>query len=164
MKIFHKVFQRNNNKIVKKENYTQNYDQYIEIGKLIKEARIKNKFSIKELSALSKIPESTIDAIENNIKDLIPKYPFIRSILYKLEKCLFLEINTLVGLVKKEKRNFKKDKKKYLIRKFEFLNSWQGSVFYFIFLIFTLFIINRYFISNITTIEIKIMDEKANAK
>ena len=164
MKIFHKVFQRNNKKVVKKENYTQNYDQYIEIGKLIKEARIKNKFSIKELSALSKIPESTIEAIENNIKDLIPKYPFIRSILYKLEKCLFLEINTLVRLVKKEKRNFKKDKKEYLIRKFEFLNSWQGSFFYFIFLIFTLFIINRYFISNITTIEIKIMDEKVNAK
>ena len=162
--MFNIDFIKKNKKIIDENKQTKKNDRYDEIAKLVKEARIQNNFSIKELSALSKIPESTIDAIENNIKDLIPKYPFIRSILYKLEKCLFLEINTLVGLVKKEKRNFKKDKKKYLIRKFEFLNSWQGSVFYFIFLIFTLFIINRYFISNITTIEIKIMDEKANAK
>ena len=41
-------------------------DQYIEIAKLVKEARIKQNLTIKELSHISKIPERIINAIENN--------------------------------------------------------------------------------------------------
>ena len=64
---------------------------YIEIGKLVKEARIRNKLTIKELSKISKIPELTISSIENNNVNIRPKYPFIRSILIKLEECLVLK-------------------------------------------------------------------------
>ena len=66
-------------------------DQYIEIAKLVKEARIKKKLTIKELSQISKIPEQTINSIEKNIINTRPKYPFIRSILIKLEECLVLK-------------------------------------------------------------------------
>ena len=38
-------------------------DHYIEIAKLVKEARIKQNLSIKELSYISKIPEQTINSI-----------------------------------------------------------------------------------------------------
>ena len=71
-----------------------------------------------------------------------------------------MENNTLVGLTNKETNAFQKSKKRFIIRKFDFLDSWQGSVFYFLFLIFTLFILNRYFISNIDIIEIQIIEEK----
>ena len=137
---------------------------YGEIGKLVKEARIQNGLSIKELSDISKIPESSINSIEDNIKNLRPRDPFMRSILFKLEKCLYLKNNTLVGLRIKDTNTFDKNKNNYIIRKFYFLNSWQGSVFYFLFLIFTLFILNRYFISNIKVIEIQIIEEKLNLK
>ena len=43
-------------------------DQYIEIAKLVKEARIQQNLTIQELSLISKIPEQTINSIENNIK------------------------------------------------------------------------------------------------
>jgi len=56
-------------------------DQYIEIAKLVKEARIEQNLTIKELSQISKIPEQTINSIENNNIIIRPKYPFIRSIL-----------------------------------------------------------------------------------
>ena len=136
------------------------YDRYDEIGKLVKEARIQNSLSIKELSKISKIPESSINSIENNIEEIRPKDPFLRSILFKLEKCLSLKNNTLVGLRIKEINTFEKNKNKYFLRKFDFLNSWQGSFFYFLFLILILFFLNRYFISNINIIEIQIIEEK----
>ena len=164
MKIFNFIFQKKNIKTENNENYNLKFDQYFEIGKLLKEARIKNNLSIKELSDVSKIPESTINAIENNIKDLRPNHPFLRSILVKLEKCLSLKKNTILGLANIEKNNIKKIKKNYIIRKFDFINSWQGSIFYFLFLILTIFILNRYFISNIEIIEIQIIEEKTNKK
>ena len=71
-------------------------DQYLEIAKLVKEARIQQNLTIKELSNISKIPERIINSIENNNKNIRPEYPFIRSILIKLEECLVLKKNTLL--------------------------------------------------------------------
>ena len=66
-------------------------DQYTEIAKLVKESRIKKNLTIQELSKISKISEQTINSIENNNKKIRPKYPFIRSILIKLEECLVIK-------------------------------------------------------------------------
>jgi len=66
-------------------------DQSLEIAKLVKEARIQQNLTIKELSYISKIPERIINSIENNNKSTRPEYPFIRSILIKLEECLVLK-------------------------------------------------------------------------
>ena len=154
IKFFKKKYTKTDNK-----NHSKKYDRYSEIGKLVKEARMQNNLSIKELSFITKIPESSINSIENNIKELRPKYPFLRSILFKLEKCLSMKDNTLVELAT---NTLDKSKKKFIIRKIAFLDSWQGSVFYFLFLLFTLFILNRYFISNTDIIEIQIIEEKVN--
>ena len=70
-------------------------DQYGEIARVVKEARIQKNITIQELSGISKIPEKTIISIENNNKKTRPKHPFIRSILIKLEECLDLKKNTL---------------------------------------------------------------------
>ena len=165
MKIFNNIFLKKNKTLLDaKDNcineYSNSFDMFDEIGKLVKEARIQKNLSVKELSDISKIPESSLNSIENNIKELIPKDPFLRSILFKLEKCLSLKNDTLVGLAIKEKNTFEKNKKKVIIRKFDFLNSWQGSLFYFLILILMLFILNRYFLSNINIIEIQIIEEK----
>ena len=66
-------------------------DHYKELEKLVKEARTKQNLTIEELSIISKIPEKTIISIEENNKNTRPKYPFIRSILIKLEECLGLK-------------------------------------------------------------------------
>ena len=90
-------------------------DHYIEIAKLVKEARMRQKLTIKELSLRSRIPEQTINSIENNNKNIRPKYPFIRSILIKLEECLVLKKYTLVKLAIREKGTFKKEKKDFSV-------------------------------------------------
>jgi len=135
-------------------------DQYTEIAKLLKEARIQQNLTIQELSLITKIPESTISSIENNNKNIRPKYPFIRSILIKLENCLPLEKNKLVKLAISEKQTFKKEKKEFLVSKFDLINTWQGTLLYFFILVISLFILKRYFVLNVNVIEIQNMEKK----
>ena len=130
-------------------------DKYIEIAELVKEARINKNLTVKELSYISKIPERVINAIENNNKNIMPKYPFIRSILIKLEECLGLKKNTLLKLTVKERKILKKGEKDFLLRKFDLINTWQGSLLYFFILILTIFILKRYFVFNVNVIEIQ---------
>ena len=135
-------------------------DQYKEIAKLVKEARIQQNLTIKELSNISKIPEKTINSIENNNNNIRPKYPFIRSILIKIEECLGFKKNTLVKLAIKEREIFKKEKKDFLVSKFDLINTWQGSLLYFFLLVLTIFILKKYFISNVNVIEIQNIENK----
>ena len=135
-------------------------DQYIEIARLVKEARIQQNLTIKELSYISKIPERIIISIENNNKNIRPKYPFIRSILIKLEECLVLKKNILINLAVKEKTNIKKKGKEFIFSKFDLINTWQESLLYFFILVLTIFILKRYFILNINVIEIQNIENK----
>jgi len=130
-------------------------DQSLEIAKLVKEARTQQNLTIKELSYISKIPERIIISIENNNKSTRPEYPFIRSILIKLEECLALKKNTLLNLAVKERKILKKKRKDFMFRKFDLINTWQGSLLYFFILVLTIFILKRYFILNINVIEIQ---------
>ena len=135
-------------------------DQNIEIAKLVKDARIQQNLTIKQLSLISKIPEQTINSIENNITNIRPKYPFIRSILIKLEECLVLKKNTLIKLPIREIEPFNKEKKDFLIRKFDLINTWHGSLLYFFILVLTIFVLKRYFILNVNLIEIQNIENK----
>ena len=145
-----------NKKSEKNEEYSPGLvDQSLEIAKLVKEARVQQNLTIKELSYISKIPEQTINSIENNNKSNRPEYPFIRSILIKLEECLVLKKNTLLNLAVKERKILKKNRKDFMFRKFDLINTWQGSLLYFFILVLTIFILKRYFILNVNVIEIQ---------
>ena len=135
-------------------------DQYIEIAKLVKEARIQQKLTIKQLSYISRIPERIIYSIENNNKNIRPEYPFIRSILIKLEECLVLKKNSLLKLAVSERKILNKGEKDFLFRKFDLINTWQGSLLYFFILVLTIFILKRYFILNVNVIEIQSIENK----
>ena len=130
-------------------------DQYIEIAKLVKEARIKQNLTKKELSYISKIPERVINSIENNNQKIRPEYPFIRSILIKLEECLVLKKNTLLKLAVRERKILKREGKDFLLRKFDLINTWQGSLLYFFILVLTIFILKKFLILNVKVIEIQ---------
>ena len=147
--LFHKKSEKN------KEFTPGLVDQSLEIAKLVKEARIQKNLTIKELPYISKIPERIINSIENNNKSTRPEYPFIRSILIKLEECLVLKKNTLLNLAVKERKISKKKGKDFMFRKFDLINTWQGSLLYFFILVLTIFILKRYFILNVNVIEIQ---------
>ena len=145
---------------IKDESNLLVFDHYEEIANLVKEARIQQNLTIEELSLISKIPERIIYSIENNNKIIRPKYPFIRSILIKLEECLVIKKNTLLNLAIREVENHKKDKKEFLINKFDIINTWQGSLLYFFLLVLSIFLLKRYFIPNVNVIEIQHIENK----
>ena len=155
MNIFKNLFLFNKKSEKNKEFRPGLVDQSLEIAKLVKEARIQQNLTIKELSYISKIPERIINSIENNNKNIRPEYPFIRSILIKLEECLVLKKNTLLKLAVKERKILKKEGKDFLFRKFDLINTWQGVILYFFILVLTIFILKRYFILNVNVIEIQ---------
>ena len=155
MNILKNFFLFNNKSEKNKDLSSGLVDHYIEIAKLVKEARIKQNLTIKELSQISKIPERIINSIENNNKNIRPEYPFIRSILIKLEECLVLKKNTLIKLVIRERDTLKREKKDFLVRKFDLINTWRGSLLYFFILVLSIFILKRYFILNVNVIEIQ---------
>ena len=156
MKLF--FFRTKNNK-----NNTQKptIDSFLEISIIMKEARIKNNLSIEDLAKKTLIPISTLRSIENNDKNLIPEYPFIRSILIKIEDSLLLEKFELTKLVSKEILPFKsKRKQNYLISKLDLINTWHGGISYLLILLISLFVLNRYY-SNSKVIEFKYIDKNS---
>ena len=160
MNVFKNLF------LFKKKSFIDNevnhglVDQYGKIAKLVKEARIQKNITIHELSRISKIPAQTIISIENNDKNIRPKYPFIRSILIKLEECLGLKKNTLEQLAIKEGETSKREKNDFIVYKFDLINTWQGSLLYFFILILSVFILKRYFILDVKFIEIQNIENK----
>jgi len=160
MNILKNIFLLNKNSEKNKDFSPGLVDEYLEIAKLVKDARIQQKLTIKELSYISKIPERVIISIESNNKKNRPEYPFIRSILIKLEECLVLKKNTLFNLAVKERKFLKKKGKDFIFRKLDLINSWQGSLLYFFILVLTIFILKRYFILDVNIIEIQNIENK----
>jgi len=161
MNILKNLFLFNKKSEKNKEISTGFVDQYIEIAKLVREARIQQNLTIKELSYISKISERIINSIENNNKNVRPEYPFIRSILIKLEECLVLKKNTLLNLAVNERKILKKEGKDFMFKKLDLINTWQGSLLYFFILVLTIFIFKRYFILNVHVIEIQNIENQA---
>ena len=164
MNIFKNLLPFKKKSVIDNESNHELFDQYGEIAKLVKEARVQRNMTIQELSSISKIPAQTIISIENNNKKMRPKYPFIRSILIKLEECLGLKKNILEKLVIREGETSKREKNDYIINKFDLINTWQGSLLYFLILFLTVFVLKRYFILNINVIEIQNIENKINDK
>ena len=154
------------NKKTENNKYLNNkvLDHNKEIAELVKEARIQQNLSVQDLSRITKIPEQIINSIENNNKNIRPKYPFIRSILIKLEECLLLKKNTLLNLEIGERETLKIKNNKFLVNKFDLINTWQGILLYFFILVLTIFILKRYFVLNVNVIEIQNIENKITDK
>ena len=153
------LFKKNDPKNFNAQDLYNESESYLEIASFVKEARIKKDLSIEDLSLISRIPKRIINAIENNDDKVRPKYPFIRSILFKLEDCLSMKKSSLVDLLVKEKKISKKNTN-FLVRNFDLINTWEGSVLYLLILILSLFILKRYFFYGVNIINIQTIEEK----
>ena len=68
---------------------------------------------------------------------------------------LIVKKNTLIILAIRERKTFKKETNDFLVKKFDLINTWQGSFLYFLILVLTIFVLKRYFILNTNVIEIQ---------
>ena len=73
---------------------------------------------------------------------------------------MVLKKNTLIKLAIREIETLNKEKKDFLVRKFDLINTWYGSLLYFFILVLTIFVLKRYFILNVNLIEIQNIENK----
>ena len=104
--------------------------------------RTKLSISLEELSAKTKISRNVLIAIENGWKKYLPEKTYLISMLKILEIELNLERGSLNGLLVQKIINNNLSKFKFKFINIDFLNSWVGSLLYFIFMFLSILALN----------------------
>ena len=117
-------------------------NEFLEAISLFSSQREKLGISLKELSAKTKISRNVLIAIENGWKKYLPEKTYLISMLKILEIELNLEKGSLNGLLVQtiNKNNLSKFKFKFI--NIDFLNSWFGSLLYFIIMLLSVLALN----------------------
>ena len=116
--------------------------EFLEAISLFTSQREKFGISLKELSAKTKISRNVLIAIENGWKKYLPEKTYLISMLKILEIELNLEKGSLNGLLLQTitKNNLSEFKFKFI--NIDFLNSWFGSLLYFIIMLLSVLALN----------------------
>ena len=116
--------------------------EFLEAISLFTSQREKLGISLKELSTKTKISRNVLIAIENGWKKYLPEKTYLISMLKILEIELNLEKGSLNGLLVQiiNKNNLSKFKFKFI--NIDFLNSWFGSLLYFIIMLLSVLALN----------------------
>ena len=121
----------------------QNHDvEFLNAINLFTSQRKKLGFSLDELSNKTKISRNVIIAIENGWKKNLPEKTYLISMLKILEIKLNLERGSLNGLLAQKIINNSTSKFKFNFLNIDFLNSWVGSLLYFMFMLLAILALN----------------------
>ena len=116
--------------------------EFLEAISLFTSQREKLGISLKELSAKTKISRNVLIAIENGWKKYLPEKTYLISMLKILEIELDLEKGSLNGLLVQTINNKNLSKFKFKFINIDFLNSWFGSLLYFIIMLLSVLALN----------------------
>ena len=109
---------------------------------LFKAQRKKSGISIEQLSNETKISRNVLIAIENGWKKYLPEKTYLNSMIKSLELKLNLEKGSLNGLsIQKDSIN-NVSRFKFNFINIDFLNSWIGSLLYFIIMLLSILALN----------------------
>ena len=104
--------------------------------------RNKLGISLEELSNNTKISRNVLIAIENGWRKYLPERTYLITMLKILEVELNLEIGSLNGLLFEEDVKDSLSKFKFNFINIDFLNSWIGSLLYFIIMLLSILALN----------------------
>ena len=149
-----------------KENPDKNHE-FTQAINLFNSQREKLGISLEELSNTTKISRNVLIAIENGWEKYIPEKTYLISMLKTIEFELNLDRGSLNGLLDQKKSKNTLSNFKFKFININFLNSWFGSLLYFIFMLFSILALNsqqKYLlkINSVSTEPIKINDNFMN--
>ena len=125
-----------------KENTDPDYE-FSKAINLFKSQRKKLSISLEDLSNNTKISRNVLIAIENGWKEYLPEKTYLISMLKSLELKLNLERGSLNGLlIQKDSINNNVSRFKLNFINIDFLNSWIGSLLYFIIMLLSILALN----------------------
>ena len=116
-------------------------NDFSEAINLFKTQRKKVGISLEQLSKETKISRNVLIAIENGWKKYLPETTYLISMIKILEIKLNLERGSLNGLLLRKGNNDDITRFKFNFINIDFINSWIGSLLYFIFYILKIIII-----------------------
>ena len=117
-------------------------NEFSEAINLFKTQRLKIGISLETLSKETKISRNVLIAIENGWKKYLPEKTYLISMIKSLELKLNLEKGSLNGLsIQKDSIN-NVSRFKFNFINIDFLNSWIGSLLYFIIMLLSILALN----------------------
>ena len=125
--------------IQKKQNQDYEFSKAIN---LFTSQRKKLKITLEELSNKTKISKNVLIAIENGWEKYLPERTYLFSMVKKLETELNLESGSLKGILGQKIIINNLSIFKFNFINIDFLNSWIGSLIYFIVMLLSILAIN----------------------
>tara|TARA_B100001250_G_scaffold381497_1_gene373862 strand:+ start:139 stop:654 length:516 start_codon:yes stop_codon:yes gene_type:complete len=122
-----------------KEKPANDYD-FLKAINLFASQREKLGISLEELSNKTRISRNVLIAIENGWKKYLPEKTYLTSMLKILELELNLERGSLNGVLSQQVINNSLSEFKFI--NIDFLNSWFGSLLYFIIILLSILALN----------------------
>ena len=117
-------------------------NEFSEAINLFKTQRKKVGISLEQLSTETKISRNVLIAIENGWKKYLPEKTYLISMIKSLELKLNLDKGSLNGLsIQKDSIN-NVSRFKFNFINIDFLNSWIGSLLYFIIMLLSILALN----------------------
>ena len=116
--------------------------EFLQAINLFTSQRKKLGISLEELSNNTKISRNVLIAIENGWEKYLPETTYLISMLKILEIQLNLGRGSLNGLLSRKIINKSISNFKFSFINIDFLNSWIGSLLYFIFMLLSILAIN----------------------
>ena len=136
------TFKKSSSGLSDSHNKPRNDNEFSEAINLFKTQRMKIGISIETLSKETKISRNVLIAIENGWKKYLPEKTYLISMIKSLELNLNLEKGSLNGLsIQKDSIN-KVSRLKLNFINIDFLNSWIGSLLYFIIMLLSILALN----------------------
>ena len=121
---------------------TNSDNDFNEAINLFKAQRKKSGISLEQLSNETKISRNVLIAIENGWEKYLPEKTYLISMIKSLELRLNLERGSLNGLsIQKDSIN-NLSRFKFNFINIDFLNSWIGSLLYFIIMLLSILALN----------------------
>tara|TARA_B100000945_G_scaffold287458_1_gene259089 strand:- start:145 stop:648 length:504 start_codon:yes stop_codon:yes gene_type:complete len=119
-----------------------NENDFFEAIHLFKTQRKKAGISLEQLSEETKISRNVLLAIENGWKKYLPERTYLISMIKILEIKLNLEKGSLKAISAEKISINTISRFKFNFINIDFLNSWIGSILYFIFMILSILALN----------------------
>ena len=135
-------FKKTSSDLSDSQNKSAYENEFLDAIILFKTQRKQINISIEELSKKTKISRNVLIAIENGWEKYLPERTYLISMIKILEIELNLKKGSLNGLLAKKVIIESISKFKFNFINIDFLNSWIGSLLYFIFMLLSILALN----------------------
>ena len=135
-------FKKSSSEFSQEQDQPFSENDFSEAINLFKAERKKSGISLEQLSNETKISKNVLISIENGWKKYLPEKTYLISMIKSIETKFNLEKGSLNGLLAQKDSIDNISRFKFNFINIDFLNSWFGSLLYFIFMLSSILALN----------------------